>query len=87
MNARKTKYEREAALKLLDGISELFVANGRKIEHIDLKKARPDDDTLAGLLLGRSGTLRAPVIRTGKKLVVGFNSDLYSTVFGTSSKK
>jgi arsenate reductase-like glutaredoxin family protein len=67
-------------------MSELFVANGRKVEHFDLKKKRPDDDILAGLLLGRSGTLRAPVIRTGKKLVVGFNADIYREVFGATKE-
>jgi hypothetical protein len=37
---------------------------------------RPSNDELLGLLLGRSGKLRAPTIRTGKTLLVGYNRDL-----------
>ncbi len=63
---------------LLDGISKLHVAKGKKIVQVDLKKDRPDDDTLAGLLLGPTGNLRAPTFRRGKTLIVGFNEDMYS---------
>jgi len=33
-------------------------------------------------MLGPSGNLRAPTIRRGKTLLVGFNEDLYGSVFG-----
>jgi len=33
-------------------------------------------------MLGATGNLRAPTIRVGKKLLVGFNEDVYSEVFG-----
>lgn len=80
VNAKKERYERDAALALLEGISRLHVAKGKKVVQVDLKKDRPDDDTLAGLLLGPTGNLRAPTLRRGKTLVVGFNEDLYSDV-------
>lgn len=47
-----------------------------------MKKAPPTDDELLEHLLGRSGTLRAPTIRTGKRLLVGFNADLFTDIFG-----
>jgi len=75
VNARKTKYERDEALTLLDGINDLYVGKGKKLLHFNLKKERPDDDELATLMLGRAGTLRAPVLRIGKKLIVGFNAE------------
>lgn len=69
--------EGEAALELLDGVAELLVAKGRtKIVRVDLAEARPDDDTLLGLMLGRSGKLRAPTLRSGDRLFVGYNADL-----------
>lgn len=40
------------------------------------------DDTLAGLILGRSGTLRAPAIQAGSTLLVGFHAEGYEEVFG-----
>jgi arsenate reductase-like glutaredoxin family protein len=33
-------------------------------------------------MLGATGNLRAPTIRAGKKLLVGFNEDVYREVFG-----
>ncbi len=68
--------EGDDALRVLDGVDHLHVAKGRKAVHIDLRKQRPSDDELLGLLLGRSGKLRAPTLRKGKTLVVGFNADL-----------
>ena len=40
----------------------------------------PDDDELLKLMLGRSGTLRAPTLRRGKTLLVGYNSDAYDAL-------
>ena len=58
------------------------MAKGRKTVHVDLKKSRPDDEELLSLLLGRSGKLRAPAIRAGKTVIVGFNSELLETTLG-----
>lgn len=44
--------------------------------HVDLTEARPSDEELLTMLLGRTGKLRAPAIKTGKKVVVGFNAEL-----------
>lgn len=74
-------FQEDAALKLLDGIVDLYVARGKKVTHFNLKKDRPDQETLTSHLLGRSGTLRAPTFRKGKTLIVGFNAELYDSVF------
>jgi len=82
VDARKDRRDGAAALALLKGIDELFVAKGKKVVHFDLKKARPDDETLLAHLLGPTGNLRAPTIRRGKKLAVGFEEAMYQQVFG-----
>ena len=64
---------------MLSDVRFLHVAKGKKIEVFDLSKDRPSDDELLGMLLGRSGKLRAPAIRTGDRLVVGFNQDLLAS--------
>jgi len=69
--------EGEAALGLLDGVARLRVAKGKKVEDFDLKKDRPSDEELLSLLLGRSGKLRAPTIRTGSTLLVGFHLGMF----------
>ncbi len=44
---------------------------------IDLERDAPDEDTLAGLLLGPTGNLRAPTLRQGETLYVGFSEAAY----------
>lgn len=42
-----------------------------------MKTDPPDDDTLAAHLLGPTGNLRAPTLRQGRTLYVGFHADAY----------
>jgi arsenate reductase-like glutaredoxin family protein len=62
----------EDALSLLDGVDELVVTRGKKILSFDLVNDRPGDEEILGLILGRSGKLRAPAIRAGARLLVGY---------------
>lgn len=66
----------QAALKLLDEVTELFVAKGKKTLHFDLTVERPPDDELLDLILGRSGKLRAPALRSGTRLIVGYHPEI-----------
>lgn len=59
-----------------------MVARGKKVIELDMKREPPADDELLSLVLGRSGTLRAPTMRLGETLLVGFNGDAYQQVFG-----
>jgi hypothetical protein len=58
------------------------VARGKKVIEFDMRKAPPDDDTLASYLLGPTGNLKAPTLRKGKLLLVGFGEAAYREVFG-----
>ena len=80
-DAKKATIKGAAALDVLDGIDDLYVAKGKKVEHVELKKSKPDRATLLGLLLGPTGNLRAPTLRKGRTLVVGFDEQTYKTVF------
>lgn len=82
IDARKVRYGNSEALDLLDGKTTLHVAKGKKVTEVDLRKDRPEDDVLTGLMLGPTGNLRAPTLIVGKKVVVGYNEDLYNDVFG-----
>ena len=72
--------EGEAALAVLEGVRELLVARGRKVLAVDLEQDRPSDCKLLALLLGRSGRLRAPTIRSGPRLLVGYNEELMAAL-------
>lgn len=81
IDARKVRYGDSDALELLEGKSVLHVAKGKKVTKVDLRKDRPDDAALVGMVLGPTGNLRAPTLVVGKNVIVGFNEDLYSEVF------
>jgi hypothetical protein len=48
---------------------------------VDLVEERPGDDALAALLLGPTGNLRAPTVRVGETLLVGFHPEVYGRFF------
>ena len=58
-------------------------AKGRdRVVRFDLASQRPTDEELLQLLLGRSGKLRAPALRYGTRLVVGYNQALPPLALG-----
>jgi hypothetical protein len=81
-DARKESRGRDAALALAKAADRVVVARGKKVVTFDMKKDLPDDDTLAAHLLGPTGNLRAPALRKGKTLLVGFGEEAYRWVLG-----
>jgi hypothetical protein len=61
-------------------VDTIHVARGKKVVTFDMKKNPPDDETLASHLLGPTGNLRAPTIKKGKTLFVGFSEDVYKSL-------
>ena len=78
MNATKEKIGPEGALALAGTVSRIVVARGKKVVSFDMRKNPPDDESLLKLLLGPSGNLRAPTLRRGKTLLVGFNAEEFT---------
>ena len=60
----------------------IYAAKGKNVVYLDLKKENPSTETLKKVLLGPTGNLRAPALRRGKTLVVGFDEETYKRVFG-----
>lgn len=77
MDANKEKQGKAEALALAKAANVVHIAKGKKIITFDIRKDTPDDATLLSHLLGPTGNLRAPTIRKGKTLYVGFNEDAY----------
>ncbi|REJ96588.1 MAG: hypothetical protein DWQ35_04370 [Planctomycetota bacterium] len=78
VDAKKEKIGPAAAAKLARGVDQLYVAKGKSVKHLSLKKDKPSDADLKKLLIGPSGNLRAPTLRKGKKLLVGFHEQTYA---------
>jgi arsenate reductase-like glutaredoxin family protein len=68
------------ALDMLKGADLLIAARGKKVERIDLKAKKPDRATVERLMLGPTGNLRAPTLRVGRTILVGFDEEAYRTV-------
>lgn len=79
MDARKNKLSVEEALALVKTARRLFVARGKKVLEFDLQKDPPPDDELRALITGPTGNVRAPILRRGNKVFVGFNEELLAT--------
>ena len=69
-------------MALARAASNVVVARGKKIVRFDMKRDAPDDETLLAHLLGPTGNLRAPTVRKGKTLYVGFSEDTYQEIAG-----
>lgn len=56
-----------------------MVAKGKK--QLSFTPAAANREEILKAAMGPSGNLRAPTLRIGKQLVIGFNPELYQTIF------
>ena len=82
VDAKKNTHQKAEALEVLKKASKLCAAKGKKVVEVDLKKDDSTEEELLKLILGPTGNLRAPTLLVGKKMVVGFNAEMYEDVFG-----
>lgn len=68
-NSRKEPLSDKEARQLIAQVSRVIVARGKKVEELPAAKA-----TIANLK-GPSGNYRAPMLRKGKTLLVGFHAE------------
>ena len=80
VEARKQKIADDDAWDLLSGVEKIVVGKGKKVVTFDPKTDSKED--ILKSCLGRTGNLRAPTLKIGNMLVVGFNEDIYSTYVG-----
>jgi len=78
IDARKERLGPAAALRLAHSVRHVFVARGKKFVHFDMKADPPGDAELKQHLMGPSGNLRAPTVRSGDRLFVGFHPDEFA---------
>ena len=67
---------------LLDGVADVYSTKSRKVIHLNIRKDNPAREEILDLVMGRSGTLRAPVIKHRNTLIVGFDEETYAKVLG-----
>lgn len=85
VDARKQSLGKQDALKLANDVSEIYSARGKTVTHIKLAEA-PSEKELMDALIGPTGNLRAPSIKVGDKLLVGFNEEMFNTILKVPTK-
>lgn len=75
-DARKNVIKADGAWEMIVKAKSLSVGRGKKVQTFV-----PDEDNKEEILkvcLGRTGNLRAPTVRSGKQVYVGFNEEIYT---------
>ncbi|MDD3618528.1 MAG: hypothetical protein RBR09_01625 [Desulfobulbaceae bacterium] len=78
--ARTVKITGDQAWDMLRRADEIAVARG--ITYIVLHPASDGREQVLNHCLGRTGTLRAPVLKINKRFLVGFNRNMYDAFLG-----
>ena len=68
-NSRKAPLSDKEARDLLASVTKVIVAKGKKFEELPAAKAKIAD------LKGPTGNYRAPMLRVGRRLLVGFHPE------------
>jgi len=61
-------------------VDEIYVVRGKRVVRVDMKASRLARAELLALLLGPTGGLRAPTLRVGRTLLVGFDAEAYAKI-------
>jgi arsenate reductase-like glutaredoxin family protein len=72
--------DQEAAWQLVANATQIFIASGKKI--LEYRPTAASKEEIMAKIVGRTGNLRAPTIRRGTTLYIGYNTDLYQHLTG-----
>ena len=66
---------------MLNEVDDVFVGRGKKFAKLLSSDLKVTEEAMR-TMLGPTGNLRAPTLRLGRTLVVGFCEPMYDEVFG-----
>jgi len=79
-DARKNVIKADAAWDIIKNIKTLHVGKGKK--NVVFAPDADSRDEILKVTLGRTGNLRAPALRIGKRMYVGYNDAMYEELIG-----
>ncbi len=82
VDARKEKLGKREIAQILRKTARVIATKGKKVLDWDLKRDPPIEKELYEALLGPTGNLRSPSIRSGKTLIVGYSEEAWDKLFG-----
>ena len=74
------KIHEEEALQLAQKAKHVWVTKGKKLFQFTWADGATNKE-VAALILGRSGTLRAPAFHAGDIFMVGYSEEAYTDLF------
>lgn len=82
VNARQEPLEAQKTWALLVDSKKILIASGNKIREYTPQPDKKDE--ILKIVLGRSGTLRAPTLKVGSTFYIGYNNEMYDQLIGQS---
>ena len=79
-NASKEKIDANQTWEMIKGASSIHVAKGKKT--ISWNPKSDDREEILKTVMGPSGNLRAPTLKIGSNILVGFSEEQYQQVLG-----
>jgi hypothetical protein len=79
VDAKKKTVDRAGAIALARAAETVYATKGKNVIRLDMK-TNPPEEEIAALVVGPSGNLRAPTLRIGKTLLIGFDAGTYATL-------
>lgn len=76
-DARKDRYDAARVARLARTVKQVISIRRGVATTQEIRANSPSDDELAKLMLGPTGNLRAPTIRVGGALIVGFDAQVW----------
>ena len=80
VEAKKKALGAADALRLAQSVQEIYATKGSNRLYFDLKQEKPEEAKLLAAMLGPTGNLRAPILKKGTVLLVGFDLENYKKV-------
>ena len=77
INAKKERRGPIDVQRLAGGVDRIIVARGKSVVAFDTRKKPPPRALLLKHMLGPTGNLRAPTLRVGRTLLIGFDKASY----------
>lgn len=74
------KLQESDSRALLKSASKLIALKGKKVSEFSIAKSVSKEAVAA--MLGPTGNMRAPTLKVGKTLIVGFNQEIFQREFG-----
>ena len=75
VNAKNHSFAGEEAWQVVAGAEKIYVASGKNVVEFDPASAGRED--VLSKITGRTGNLRAPTLKRGNVIYIGYNASLY----------